>query len=158
MGRQKLRRVADGLPFVVLSSGLVEYFVPGRLRGHRDAGLVAVAFVLALIVAWVMRRLSGMTWREALWPRREPPPWTKLPPSMTSVDELARAGKRLQAIKMYRELTGADLKASKEAVETMIAPAAFHEPVLQVEPAPLIALGHTVGHPTVRPADASIRK
>jgi len=60
--------------------------------------------------------VSGMTWREALWPRRE-----QLPPSMASVAQLAHAGWKIQAIKMYRELTGADLKAAKEAVEAMIA-------------------------------------
>jgi len=121
-GRQRLRQVADGLPSAVASSALVAYLLDGSLRGH-GAGLVAVgvAFVLALAVGWVLRRVSGMTWREALWPRREQSPWDQVPHSMTSVNELAQAGKRIQAIKMYRELTGADLKAAKEAVEAMIA-------------------------------------
>lgn len=122
MGRQRLRRLADGLAFSVASYGLVVYLLDGSLRGH-GAGLVAigVAFVIALVLSWVLRRVSGMTWREALWPRREPSPWDQLPHSMESVIELAQARKKIQAIKMYRELTGADLKTSKEAVEAMVA-------------------------------------
>ncbi|WP_426501950.1 hypothetical protein ACPPVO_30340 [Dactylosporangium sp. McL0621] len=84
-------------------------------------------FVLAVVTSWVLRRASGMAWREVLWPRREPPPWTQLPPSMTSVDEFARAGLRIQAVKMHRELTGMEFKASVEAVDAMIAEPTVHE-------------------------------
>ncbi|MCP3786037.1 hypothetical protein NLX85_21980 [Micromonospora sp. A3M-1-15] len=122
MDRQKLRRVADGLPLVGVSLGLGHYLIDERLLGHHGGGLAAVGveFVGLLVISWVLRRVSGMTWREALWPRREPPPWSQLPPSMASVNELAQAGRKIQAIKMYRELTGASLAAGKEAVEAMI--------------------------------------
>jgi hypothetical protein len=121
MDRQKLRRVADGLPLVGLLGGLGQYLIGEKLLGHYEGGLAAVGaeFVGLLVLSWVLRLVSGMTWREALWPRREPSPWELLPSSMESVNELARVGKKIQAIKMYRELTGAGLAAGKEAVEAM---------------------------------------
>ncbi|PWU44695.1 hypothetical protein DLJ46_24655 [Micromonospora globispora] len=136
MDRQKLRRLADRLPFSGALFGLGTYLVDERLLGHQRGGLAAVGvvFFLALVTSWVLRRVSGMTWREALWPRREPPPWTQLPPSMASVNELARAGLRIQAIKMYRELTGMELKASVEAVDAMIAQRTLHEPAPRIDP------------------------
>lgn len=86
-----------------------------RLLGHqRSLAALGAVFGLALIVRWVLRRVSGLSWREALWPRREQPP-----PSMESVKALAQEGMKIQAVKMYRELTGADLKAGVEAVDAM---------------------------------------
>lgn len=38
---------------------------------------------------------------------------------MELVEELARKGMRIQAMKMYRKLTGADLKTSLDAVKAM---------------------------------------
>jgi hypothetical protein len=118
-----LRRFADGLPHVGASVALVQYLVDEKLLGHPGGGLslVGAVFVGSLVVSWVLRRVSGMTWREALWPPREPSPWDQLPPSMASVNELALAGRKIQAIKMYRELTGVGLVAGKEAVEAMTA-------------------------------------
>jgi hypothetical protein len=121
--RQNLRRLANRLPWSGLLFGLGQYFIGERLLGNHGAGLlvVVVVFVMLLVTSWVLRMVSGLNWREALWPRREPAPWEQLPRSMTSVNELAQAGQRIQAIKMYRELTGASLTAGKEAVEAMIA-------------------------------------
>lgn len=140
MDRQKLRRLADRLPFYGALAGLctyVAFLVEERLLGAQRGGLgvvgvglvvTGVGLVLALVTSWVLRRVSGMTWREALWPRRE------LPPTMASVNELARAGLRIQAIKMYRQLTGADLKAGVEAVDVMIAQQALYEPPTDTNP------------------------
>lgn len=64
-----------------------------------------------------------MTWHDALWPRRHPPWWAQLPSGMASVRELARAGLKIQAVKMYREITGADLVTSVRDVEAMAADA-----------------------------------
>ncbi|UQA95187.1 ribosomal protein L7/L12 [Streptomyces halobius] len=36
---------------------------------------------------------------------------------MAEIDELLRQGKRIQAIKLHRELTGSGLSEAKEAVE-----------------------------------------
>ncbi|GAA2303677.1 hypothetical protein SVIO_082930 [Streptomyces violaceusniger] len=40
-------------------------------------------------------------------------------PGLERVVALARAGKKIEAIKVYRQLTDADLKEAKEAVERM---------------------------------------
>jgi len=40
-------------------------------------------------------------------------------PSLPQVAALLRDGKKIQAIKAYREATGADLREAKEAVERM---------------------------------------
>jgi hypothetical protein len=121
--REKLRRLAAPLPFGVASVGLVSYLFGYLVFGDRRGGLASlgIGFVLAFAVGFGMRKASGLTWRESLWPRRAPTPREQLPSSMTSVSELARRGQRIEAMKMYRELTGADLKASLEAVDTMAA-------------------------------------
>jgi len=41
-------------------------------------------------------------------------------PSYPDVQELVRRGKKIEAIKLYREQTGAGLAAAKEAVERMV--------------------------------------
>jgi ribosomal protein L7/L12 len=41
------------------------------------------------------------------------------PDPLTEVREHIRAGKKIQAIKVYRELTGVGLKEAKDAVERM---------------------------------------
>jgi hypothetical protein len=40
-------------------------------------------------------------------------------PALDQVTALLRDGKKFQAIKVYREITGADLKEAKDAVERM---------------------------------------
>jgi ribosomal protein L7/L12 len=39
------------------------------------------------------------------------------PPSPERVDELLRAGRKIEAIKVYRRLHGVDLKSAKDAVD-----------------------------------------
>jgi ribosomal protein L7/L12 len=39
------------------------------------------------------------------------------PPSTTDIDGLLHAGRKIEAIKRYRELHGVDLKAAKDAVD-----------------------------------------
>ncbi|MEV0272283.1 hypothetical protein AB0H43_26200 [Hamadaea sp. NPDC050747] len=129
MDRQKLRRLADRLPVAVAFYGLGMYVVEGLLGRQRRLAAVGILFVLALIASWVLRKVSGMTWREALWPRR-----AQLPSSMTSVAQLAQAGRKLEAMKMYRELTGADIKTGLEAVNAMIAQRALDEPATKFDP------------------------
>jgi len=41
------------------------------------------------------------------------------PDSLSAVAAALRAGNKIEAIKLYRQATGADLKASKDAVEAM---------------------------------------
>ncbi|MFI2641480.1 ribosomal protein L7/L12 [Streptomyces sp. NPDC018610] len=42
-------------------------------------------------------------------------------PRLDEVAELARAGRTIEAIKTYREVTGAGLKEAKDAVDRMVA-------------------------------------
>ena len=121
MDRPRLRRFAGPLPFGVAAVGLGNYVIGEKILGVHGGGLASlgVLFALASVVGLVLRRASGLTWRESLWPRREPAPWEQLPPSMASVNELARIGMTIQAIKMYRELTGADLRSARDAVNAM---------------------------------------
>jgi ribosomal protein L7/L12 len=39
------------------------------------------------------------------------------PPSREQVDELLRAGRKIDAIKVYRRLHGVDLKSAKDAID-----------------------------------------
>lgn len=95
------------------------------LRHHDRTAVAAlvILFVLVLVLRCLLRRPAGMTWHDALWPRRHPPWWAQLPSGMASVRELARAGLKIQAVKMYREITGADLATSVRDVEAMAADA-----------------------------------
>lgn len=43
------------------------------------------------------------------------------PEAVAEITSLAAAGRQIDAIRLYRELTGADLKESKEAVEALVA-------------------------------------
>jgi ribosomal protein L7/L12 len=46
------------------------------------------------------------------------PPMT--PEQLGEVEQLARAGDKISAIKLYRKLTGVGLKEAKEAVENLV--------------------------------------
>jgi ribosomal protein L7/L12 len=51
---------------------------------------------------------------------RAPPPGQPNPREEASPEQLLRAGRKLEAIKRYRELTGVGLKEAKDAVEAMM--------------------------------------
>ncbi|HEY0455112.1 MAG TPA: ribosomal protein L7/L12 [Verrucomicrobiae bacterium] len=53
------------------------------------------------------------------------PPKRLTPEQYTRVQNVALAGKKIEAIKLYRELTGAGLKEAKDAVESMNQPKAL---------------------------------
>lgn len=46
-------------------------------------------------------------------------PDDRLPMAQAQVATLVQAGKKIQAIKLYRQLTGANLKTAKDAVDEM---------------------------------------
>jgi hypothetical protein len=119
--RQRLRRLAVPVPSVVASIGLFNYVVGEKILGVHSGGLasVGVLFVIAWVIRFGLLKASGLAWRESLWPRPDPTPWEQLPPSMASVDKLAQAGLKIQAMKMYRDITGADLRTARDAVEAM---------------------------------------
>ncbi len=119
MDRKRLRRLASpSYPFYITGVALVAYLI-GLAFGDRGVGLegVGMLFVLAFTVGAVLRKVSGLSWRESLWPRLEPTPEEQVPTSMESVHELAKGGRRIEAIKMYRDLTGADLLTARDAVK-----------------------------------------
>ena len=133
LGRVKrlLRRFADGLPFFVVCWALFNYRVEERLLGYGHGGLggLGITILSGFILTRVLRLLSGMTLSDALWPDRESSPttsrpvgWEHRPPSMDLVEELAQSGMKIQAVKMHRELTGANLKDCVDAVNAMVIP------------------------------------
>jgi len=74
-------------------------------------GIAALAFLAGV---WVGRRAPG----------REPtpiPPPAEPPPAeiLEEVRQVLGRGEKIQAIKLYREHTGAGLKEAKEAVEAL---------------------------------------
>jgi ribosomal protein L7/L12 len=75
-----------------------------------------VGFVVGLVVGWRLRdaRAEVVAPPPSL-PRSSPPPQAVL----DEVRTLAKQGQLIAAIKRYRELTGADLRTSKEAVEQL---------------------------------------
>lgn len=89
----------------------------------------------------VYRQLTGVGLKEAkdavesgYYPSATPPP----PPAadMSTVDAALRADRKIEAIKVYRELTGVGLKEAKDAVERRAAG------LPPAPPAPRFAAGH----------------
>lgn len=83
------------------------------------AALAVVAFLLGLTIG---RRSSGsasVVWTDAKADAAGP----RLAPAEAAADaevvELMRRGRKIEAIKRYRQLTGLGLKESKAAVERM---------------------------------------
>jgi hypothetical protein len=54
-----------------------------------------------------------------LYPTPEPSRWPSTEMAMAEVQRLARAGRKIEAIRVYREATGAGLAAAKSAVEDL---------------------------------------
>jgi ribosomal protein L7/L12 len=85
---------------------------------------VLVLLVVVLLVSLVARRRENAGLRPyQVAPER---PAT----GMAEVDRLVRAGRKIQAIKVYRELTGVGLKEAKDAVERWNHPTAPAPPPL----------------------------
>jgi ribosomal protein L7/L12 len=61
--------------------------------------------------------LVGLLSRRGERPRSRQIPATRRPRSAADIDELLRAGQKIEAIKCYRALHGVDLKTAKEAVD-----------------------------------------
>jgi ferritin-like metal-binding protein YciE len=87
-------------------------------------GLLLVALVMLLGIGSIESRIKRTDLRVARVEQkldlvldhlglREPDP------RMDEIDALLRDGKKIQAIKTYREITGAGLKEAKDAVERM---------------------------------------
>lgn len=81
---------------------------------------IALAFFAGLIIGWLLRggqraRLVDTT------PKPIPP--NKIAPAAAAQDaqvlQLLRSGRKIDAIKHYRELTGCDLKDAKDAIDQL---------------------------------------
>lgn len=79
-------------------------------------GLAAVA--VAVAVVWMQSRQEDQVNRRAepvdYLPQRE-----ASPQAQQQIRDLLASGKKIEAIKAYREATGADLKTAKDAVDAM---------------------------------------
>jgi len=90
--------------------------------GHPGNWLVAalsVGFLALLVICLLVYRLPGVTFRQMFRVRHlrtQPPPVVA---SMDNARQLAEAGKRIQAIKMVRQLTGMSLEEGVAVVKEM---------------------------------------
>jgi ribosomal protein L7/L12 len=87
-------------------------------------GVVALVVVVAVGSSATDRRLTRVDRRLARMERKldaiaEGLGVTVTEPGLVEVAALLREGKKIQAIKAYRERTGADLKEARDAVERM---------------------------------------
>jgi hypothetical protein len=114
---RRARRVTDAV-----FSGVTVIIAVYWLFGHPGERLVAALSLgyLALMVAGILvYRLSGVTFRQMFRVRRLR---TQSPPVVASMDnarQLAETGKRIQAIKMVRQLTGLSLEEAVAVVKEM---------------------------------------
>lgn len=79
--------------------------------------LLGVACVIAVIIMFAARKSSGVVTVNPKAGPGDASPIGPIPHDMEEVKHLAAAGRTIDAIKLFRELTGADLAASKTAVE-----------------------------------------
>lgn len=84
--------------------------------------------LLALAVIVVIAKLRGGS--EALDPNAPPPP----PPSPAEVQRLITAGKPIEAIKVYRKLTGLGLYDAKQAIDRISATGVWEAPAAAPPP------------------------
>jgi ribosomal protein L7/L12 len=87
-------------------------------------GVVALVVVVAVGSSATDRRLTRVDRRLARMERKldaiaEGLGVTVTEPGLVEVAALLREGKKIQAIKTYRERTGADLKEARDAVERL---------------------------------------
>lgn len=74
--------------------------------------LVTIAIIVLGIVILVASRRAGGTRRSVVHPPRGTA-------TDADVEQFLRAGRKMGAIKLYREIHDVDLKAAKEAVERL---------------------------------------
>jgi len=89
-----------------------------------DIAVLILALGLLMLVGAMERRVSRIDSRVARLEHKTDLVLERLGvelpgPDTRQVVALLRAGKKIEAIKVYRELTGAGLKEAKEAVERM---------------------------------------
>lgn len=80
--------------------------------------LLGLALLTLLVVVGVIVALAGKRSVEVVT-LRPPPPGQPTLTADASPEQLLRAGRKIEAIKRYRELTGVGLKEAKDAVEAL---------------------------------------
>lgn len=78
--------------------------------------ILGLAVLALLVVVGVIVVLAGKRGGEVITLR---PPQAGQPPPGETPEQLLRTGRKIEAIKRYRELTGVGLKEAKDAVEAM---------------------------------------
>ena len=73
-----------------------------------------IAAVAGIVVGFIIGKLSGRQKSRTVWSERVDV--DKIPPEIT---ELAMSGRKIQAIKRYRQMFNVDLKEAKEAVDAL---------------------------------------
>ncbi len=80
--------------------------------------LLGLVVLVVLVLIGVIVVLAGNRGVEVIT-LKAPPPGQPTLGADSSPEQLLRAGRKLEAIKRYRELTGVGLKEAKDAVEAM---------------------------------------
>jgi ribosomal protein L7/L12 len=98
--------------------------MPGMDYGTLLLGVVVLIAVVGLASSATDRRLGRVDRRLARVERKLDAIADRLgvpveEPELAEVTELLRQGKKIQAIKAYRDSTGADLKEARDAVERL---------------------------------------
>ncbi|MFO0594496.1 MAG: ribosomal protein L7/L12 [Myxococcaceae bacterium] len=82
--------------------------------------LLAVGLVLLVVVGGLIIALAGKRGVEVVTLQQRPPGTPQLDSAeQQSPEQLLRAGRKIEAIKRYRELTGVGLREAKDAVEAL---------------------------------------
>lgn len=84
----------------------------GSTQREQVVNEVAIGIVAVVAIVFVVSRLKGAQAADA-------PPQPIDAESLEAVRLLLRAGRKINALKIYREATGASLKAAKDAVEAL---------------------------------------
>lgn len=79
--------------------------------------ILGLAVLALLVLVGLIVVLAGKRDGEVITLR--PPQQQGQPPQLETPEQLLRAGRKIEAIKRYRELTGLGLREAKDAVEAM---------------------------------------
>jgi hypothetical protein len=109
--------------FFGVSGVIAAYWYFGH-PGERLQTALSVGFLALLVTCLLVYRLSGVTFRQMFrvrrfWKRSPKQPRPPVVASMDTARQLEEAGRRIEAIKMVRQLTGMPLKEAVAVVKEM---------------------------------------
>lgn len=119
---RRARRVADAVFIGV--GGIVAVYLQFGHPGDWLVAALSVGVLALLVTCALVYRLSGVTFREMFrvrrfWKRSPQRPSLPVVASMDTARQLAEAGKRIQATKIVRQLTGVSLEQALAVVKEM---------------------------------------